>query len=150
MISATEANKLRSNIQRVLRGLGTTNGTKLPATKQNSGETALRYWLMSTVSKMVRGLMEEAKRNAIKEGVIFDSMESPLPAGTEKLVYASDVVNVTVKVSRASKVFDKDEAKRNLRKAGVKQEVIDRAFEDAFGDGTPAHNFSATLNEKLD
>jgi hypothetical protein len=148
VISATEANKLRSNIQQAIRSIGSTSDTKLPTTKSNQGPAALQYWLMSFISKLVHGMMEEAKRKAILDGVLFDHKTNPLPQDTEKQIFTSDVVNVSVKVSKAAKRLDDNELKRQLRKRHVKQEIIDASFEASMKPSNPAHNFSAVLVEK--
>jgi len=146
-MKATDAIKLRSNIQRVLRGLGNTNGTKLPSTKSNSGEVALQLWLWRFVKRMVNGMEADATKEAIRAGVLFDHKANPLPEGTQKQTYTSDVVDISVMVKRASQMLNQDVLKANLRKLKLTQEQIDNAFDTSMEYKAAPHEFSVVLVE---
>src|SRR5678815_5817041 len=89
MLTATDANLLRSKLDKAVLNIGKTNGTKLPAPKSNTEGVALQYWLWSHVAKQVEALRKSASREAIKVGVIFDHTKDPQDPGTEKLIYLS-------------------------------------------------------------
>ncbi len=146
-MKATDAIKLRSNIQRVLQSIGNTNGTKLPTTKSNTGEAALQLWLWRFVSRMVNGMEQEATKAALRAGVLFDHKKEPLPEGTLKQVYTSDVVDITVMVKRASLSLDQDMLKANLRKLKLTPEQIDAAFDASMKYRAAPHEFSVVLVE---
>ncbi len=148
-MKVSDAIKLRSNIQRALNSIGNTNGTRLPVTKSNTGEAALQYWLWKFVAKVVTGKATEATANAIKAGVLFDHKKAPLPDGTEKQVYHSDVVNVNVLVKKAAQRLDADVLKANLRTMfKLSQEQVDSAFEASMKYNNAPHEFSAVLVEE--
>lgn len=150
MISATDANKLRSGIDKALLNIGKTNGTKLPQSKSNSGQAALQYWLATMVVRFANNMMKKATADAIKEGVIFDHKKHPLPAGVNKMFYQSDVVNVVIETRAASTRVDLDKLRTKLREAKVKDTVIDEAFAGATVSNAPPHLFHATLVEETD
>ncbi len=148
-MKVSDAIKLRSNIQRVLDSIGNTNGTRLPVTKSNTGEAALQYWLWKFVAKIASGREREAITNAVKAGVLFDHKKAPLPEGTLKQTYTSDVVNVNVLVKNASRSLDQEALKDNLRKKfKLTQEQINTAFEMSMKYNAAPHEFSPVLVEE--
>ena len=150
MLTATDANLLRSKLDKAVLNIGKTNGTKLPAPKSNTEGVALQYWLWSHVAKQVEALRKSASREAIKVGVIFDHTKDPQDPGTEKLIYRSDSVFVTLRVANPSTRVDNDTLIRELRKAGVKQTVLDNAIIAATKTNNAPHYFSANLVEKAE
>lgn len=148
MLSATEANLLRSKINKAIDNIGKTNGTKLPPVKNNTEYAAQQYWLWSHIARMVDAHKKHATTMAIETGVIFDHNKAQQPVGTDKLVYRSDSIVVTLKVANPSTRVDLDELIRELRKKGVKQQVLDDAVKAATKTNKAPHYFTATLVEK--
>lgn len=149
-MKATNAAKLRSNIQRTLRSIGTTNGTKLPTSIKNTGEVAMQYWLWSFVSTMADGMKKEATKAALKAGVIFDHKMTPDPDGSQRQVYNSDVVQVNVVVSNPSLALDQVALRANLSKLKLTHEQIDEAFDQSMKYNAAPHKFTAMLVEEQD
>jgi hypothetical protein len=150
MLTSTEANRLTSAIDKMLMNVGKTNGTKLPASKSNTGDIALQYWLATVVSRFANNLMKKATKDAIKAGVIFDHKRDPLGPNIHRQLYNSDVVTISIETRNEGTRVDTETLRKELTKRGVKDGVLDAAWAAAIKKSAAPHFFSATLVEKPD
>lgn len=142
MFTATEVNRLKSNVDAML--IQAEN--MLPNTGTNTGKVALLYWLYRWMERQIEGKFRRVTKDAIECGIIFDHKKAPLPEFTEMSLYKDDWVEVRVVVSAASKQVDLDHLSELLVTGDyITEHQLNLLKIEATKTNKPAHRFSAVL-----
>lgn len=139
-----DAAKLKGNIQKHLDKIGSDKSTGLPDNVgDNLPHESIAWELM--VAGVIRSYGEKryetAKRSAEEAGVLGKSAEA-VP-GSKTVTYDGAYVSVIRTVNNASDKLDTKKFIAELRKRGVKQDVIDDAMLHATTASTPAKRYEA-------
>lgn len=139
-----DGTKLLNNIQKHLEKIGTDKTTGLPT--ENTGNMPhepIAWELM--VAGIIRSYGEKrydaAKAAALAAGVL--GKEADAVPGTKVAVYDGAYVTVTRQVNSPASRLDSKKLVTELRKLGVKQDVIDKAIAEATTQAAPAKRYEA-------
>lgn len=125
--------------------IGTSADTAIPRSKRNQEPLAWEYHVASHLLRRAEARKSAAVKAAVKAGVIFDHEKAPMPEGTNALVYAGDVVEISVAVTTPATRLDAPALFDDLEKSGVKRTLIDRLAGKHTHENRAPHKFTSTL-----
>lgn len=111
----------------------------------NKMPTAWEYFVAHHLQGYAKGRLDQAKAECIKAGVLFDHLRNPEPAKTEKVLYTSNLITVTLTVKAPGARYDIDEMIRFLAGKGIDLALLLEAKEHARYETKPAHEFRPLL-----
>ena len=140
-------NRLMDNINVAVDAIGVAADTKMPKpkTKSNRGPIAWKYFIAWQVCARAKARLEEAKKEAIQSGVIFDHEKHPRDPGTNEQVYADEFVAVWLTVRNPATRVNADKMAEYLIAKGVDAKLIADAYAEATSKSRPAHEFRVSL-----
>jgi hypothetical protein len=125
--------------------IGLTGNTRMPRSKQHNEPVAWEYHVASHLKRIAEARREKAAKAAVAAGVMFDPADQPLPIGTNSLVYAGDVVEISVKVTTPSAKFDIKRFVEDLQQAGVSVVLLNRLLAKHTSENRAPHAFTSTI-----
>ena len=147
-IAAAKTESISEHFQEIGK---TADGSEMPRwtgdkALKAQGETAWEYHVASALLRAAEKRRNDAVKAAIKAGVLFDHKESPLPAGSSRVVYAGPIVEIVVKVADGGKVgVNHDAYVEDLIKAGIDQKLLARLAKKHRTETAPSHTFTSSL-----
>lgn len=148
--STATANSKTASINDYFRQIGKADGSAMPRWKGKPTmlTAALAAWEYHVASHLLR--IAETRRAAaitaaIKAGVLFDHSKAPLPVGTNRIVYAGAIVEITVSVAAGVEGVDHTAFVADLIKAKVDPKLIGRLSNRHKTETRPAHKFVSSL-----
>ena len=144
-LSERDRNKLIDLINTRFADIGTNADTCSPFTSDNKGTEAWELFIAGHLSTLASGRLKEARRRAVRSGIIFDPDKHPKTPEDSGTIYKSDHITVTLLVKQGSKAVDVDELCSYLVKKGVDTALLSDAYEHASKTRRPAHEFRATV-----
>lgn len=146
MLDANRALALTTAINNSFAAIGVkAEGTKMPRSKGNLEPLAWDVFLGKHLKRMADAREKKAVAAAVKAGVMFDPEKQPMVEGTNALIYAGEVVEISVGVTTAATRFDADAFVDALEKAGVPRKTLDRLRAAHTHANRCPHSFKATL-----
>jgi hypothetical protein len=144
-LDIAKANSKTAALNEAFAEIGIAGGTKMPPSKLNTEPVAWEYFVASLLARFADARKTAATKAAIKAGLMFDHAKEPRPTGTNALIYAGDVVEITVAVTTATSRLDADGFFDAVEKAGVKRSVLDRLVAAHTTENRPPHKFTAVM-----
>lgn len=144
-IVSTKADAKSAAIVKAFEAIGIAEPTRQPRSRRNNEPVAWEFFVASHLAKLAEVRKRHAHAAAIVAGVLFDADKEPMPAGTERMIYAGDVVEIALTVSNPSRKFDAPGFINALEKAGVKRKLLNELAEQFTTDNRAPHKFAASL-----
>ena len=144
-LSSRVKNKLVDAINTSFAALGNANGMRMPKSASNKEPAAWELWVSHHVLALANKRREQAEKEAILAGVIFDKDKNPRSGGTREVLYSGDVVSVALEVRNGSTRVNPVAFQEYLRNHGVSAKLLKEAEEAATTTTKPAHVFSTML-----
>ena len=132
-------------LNRAFSDIGTDTLTKGPRSRENTGPTAWEYFVSYHLAGLAKARLDAAKKACVKAGILFDHEKFPREPGDSGLVFTGEHVGVMLTVKRPGERIDTDKLHLALQNRGVKESVIQEAYEEAKYYTRPAHEFRPTL-----
>lgn len=148
MLDTLRANTITAGLNAEFATIGFSGDAKMPRSKLNTEGTAWEYHVSSHLLRIAEARKTAAVKAAVKLGVMFDHAKDPMPVGTNALVYAGDVVEISVSVSTAAEKLDATELGVALVKNGVKLALVERLFRQCTHANRAPHKFVSSLATK--
>ena len=101
-----QANALTAGIGAAFAAIGVQSPTTMPKSPRNGEPFAYEYHVASLLARLAEARKRKAVSEAVKAGVMFDPDKTPRPVGTDALVYAGDVVEISVSVTTPTTKVD--------------------------------------------
>ena len=117
----------------------------MPQSKHNRETLAWNYMVASKIEKFGRGMKDNAKKEAIKAGVLFDHETAPLSPGTDMNVFRGDVVSINLTVKKPAQTFDYSAFRIAMSKAGLFTDAVEGIAAASFKESRPSHTYIAEL-----
>ncbi len=144
-LDVAAATSLTERLNEAFAAIGASNGTA-PPRKVNAAEAAAyEYHVSSHLLRIAETRRKRAHAAAVKAGVMFDHERAPEPVGTERVVYAGALVEVSVTVAAPVQGLDHLAFVVGLLEAGVKPALVKRLQARHATETRPSHRFSSTL-----
>jgi len=124
--------------------LGYTNGHNMPQTTKNTDAIAWELFIAQHIARIAEARKDEAHKEAVKAGVLFDHKSNPKDMGTHS-IYTGDIVSYICKVNSPPSRLDTKMLRSELLKAGVSQEVVNKCYARSTKELAGAHSFVGTL-----
>lgn len=144
MLTSDKANALTRAINDAFDAIGVGPVTGMPRSKGNLEPLAWRWHVTSHLKRIAEAAQRKAGREAIVAGVIFDHEKKPLAQGTNALVYAGDVVEISVEVGTPAVRFDAAAFLVDVA-AHVPPKVLAKLTELHTHENRAPHKFSSSL-----
>lgn len=142
---------IRNAIDRAVRAIGTTNGTKRPAVPSNDStraEVAYKFAIARTVRRIADSLYTKATKDALDADVIFDHKKKPLSSNITKVLYQDSVVTVTVSTKTAHSLLNQQTLRHLLHERHeLTVDEIDALLKDSSKLSAVPHEFDASIVE---
>ncbi len=145
MLDTAAANAKTTAINNAYAAIGNEGDTKSPRAKGNTAPIAWEYHVASHLSRIADARKKKAHAAAVKAGVIFDHEKQPWPFCTNALVYAGEVVEISVSVTTPTSRVDLPALLNDLEKAGLKRWKIDSLVVKHTTDSRTPHKFTSSL-----
>jgi hypothetical protein len=145
MLDLTRANAKTATLNTAFAAIGVDGDTKMPRAKGNNEPIAWEYHVASHLSRIAEARKKKAQAAAVKAGVMFDPEKQPLAVGANALVFAGEVVEISVSVSTPTTKLELPELLDDLEKAGLKRPVINRLVVKHTKDNRAPHKFTSSL-----
>lgn len=146
MLDVTRANAKTEAFNVAFGEIGSSIATAMPRSKSGNREPFAWELLVSKHLKRLADAREKkAVKEAVKAGVIFDPEKQPLPVGSNAMVYAGDVVEISCEVGTPQTRLDLEGLLPDLEKAGIKPPVLLKLITKHTHNNRAPHKFSATL-----
>lgn len=107
--------------------------------------TAWRVYRLQKIRRLVERLWDLGMAEAVKGGLIPDHTAYPEPAGTYRVVYAGEVVEISLAVAEPIEGINFPGFLADLLKAGVEAKLIKRLTRKHRTETKPAHRFTVSL-----
>jgi len=139
--------KRMSAISAAFSKIGNHNGTICPPSKSNVALIAYEFVVAQFLRKQADARFEQATREAVKAGVIFDHKKEPLAGGVTQVLHNSDVAVITVVTKAPATRFDKDLfiAKAKLLVPASKHEAFEQLVYDCTKLNAVPHTFTSAF-----
>ena len=159
-LDTIHANRKTAAINDEFAAIGHSNGSRMPASKRNgepvthsgelgsrqrNAEVAWEYHVASHALRIAEARKKAAAKAAVKAGIMFDPELQPMAVGTNALVYAGDVIEISVAVTTAATRLNIEGFIADLVKAGVAQKLIDKAVLRHTTENRAPHKFTSSL-----
>jgi len=154
MLTAADANAKTAAINSEFATIGyardeaTDVDTRMPRSKKNTEAAAWEYHVASQLLRIAKPRREKAHKACVTLGVTFDHEKHPKPPGTDTLVYAGDVVEISVKVGTPTSKTDLVELGVALVKAGLSEKMVQKLYRQCTHDTAAPHTFTSSLVTK--
>ena len=148
MLDAAQANAKTAALSDMFAEIGVAGDTKMPRAKLNTEPAAWEVFVSGHLLRIAEARKKKAVRDAIKLGVMFDHEKQAMVAGTEALIYAGDVVEISVSVTSPGTKVDMEALGLAIVKAGVKLPAYERMLAACTSENRPPHKFVASLITK--
>lgn len=125
--------------------IGRVNGTMMPESKKPGDKLAWEYWAASELSSLAEKRRDAAKAAAVKGGVIPDYGAHPLEVDTRATIYISDLVTISVDVTRQATKLNGLALVADLVAAGIKPALLKRLVKKHTKSFNGAHGITAVL-----
>jgi hypothetical protein len=136
-----ERNRIMTAINKKFSELG----KDMPQSTSNISPAAWEYAIASHLSSLCSGRVKNAKATAMKEGVLPDYEDNPLPPGEYKPIFDGEHVAIDLTVRQPSKTVDSSKLFDFLLGAGVSEDLLNKGMEHASRVSRPAHVFSSYI-----
>lgn len=144
-LTERDKNKLIDVVNMRFAEIGSRTDTCSPYTEDNKGPEAWELFIAGHMSTLASGRLKEARRRAIRAGVIFDHEKHPKTPDDSGVVYRGEFVVVTLLVKQGSTIIDPEEMANYLQAKGVEPKLLADAWEHASKPRRPAHEFRASI-----
>lgn len=144
-LDAVKANAKTGAINDAFAAIGTTTVTKMPPSKSNTEPLAWEYHVAGQLARIAEARKKKAVKAAVKAGIMFDPEKDPLVVGTDKLVYAGDVIEISVAVTTPASRLDSDALIDDLEQAGVARKLLDKLVAKHTHENRAPHKFTSSL-----
>ena len=140
---------IRNAIDRAVRAIGNTNGTKRPPVPSNMitrAECAYKFAVARMVRRIADSLYTEATRNALEAGVLFDHKKAPLGASVTKVIYQDAVTTVTVSTKTAHTLLNQVTLRDKMHNDhNISYDDIEAMFKASSKLSAVPHEFDASI-----
>lgn len=144
MLSSVEAAKLINAINVAFDKIGKVNGTAMPKSDNNLDSTAYDLFIADHLARRAKSRKDEAHKNAVNAGVLFDHTKEPREPGNYAL-FSGDIVAFTCNVKSPASFLDAKTLRTLLIKQGMPAELVDKLIAQATSKRAPAHTFTGAL-----
>jgi hypothetical protein len=144
-LDAAGSNAKTGAINAAFAAIGTGTLTKMPPSKSNTEPLAWEYHVAGHLLRIAEARKKLAIKAAVKAGIMFDPEKQPLAVGTTALVYAGDVVEISVAVTTPQSRLDAPALLEDIEKAGVPRKVLDRLVAKHTTENRAPHKFTSSL-----
>ena len=146
MLTPAQAATINYSIMQQLNAIG----EKLcPPSKNNTEGAAWNYYVASIIEKAGKAHRDKARKEAIKQGVMFDHEKEPKEPGDANTAYDGDVVRINYVVRNPSTTVDGAQLYEAIMAVGLidKEDMatFKKLYADAHKTSRPAHVFTAAL-----
>lgn len=145
MLSAAQAAVLNNKIALQLKSVGE---HECPPSKNNAESYAWDYYVAGKIESYGKAAKDDARKKAIKNGVMFDHEKTPhAPTDGEAVdVYSGDVIRISLSVKNGAKSVNSKKFLAAVIKAlpDLKGDV-EAIYEGCEDTARGAHTFTATL-----
>jgi hypothetical protein len=145
MLDTARANAKTQAINVAFAKIGDDGDTKMPRAKLNTEPVAWEYHVAGHLFRIADARKKKAQAAAVKAGVIFDHEKNPLVVGTAALVYAGEVVEISVSVTTPTTRLDPVELGVAMVKAGLALKVVEGLLRRCTHENRASHKFTSTL-----
>lgn len=145
MLDVTRANAKTQAFNTAFAEIGSSAVTAMPRSKSNREPIAWELLVSKHLKRLADAREKKAVKEAVKAGVIFDPEKQPLPVGSNAMIYAGDVVEISCEVGTPQVRLDLQGLLPDLEKAGIKPPVLLKLITKHTHDNRAPHKFSATL-----
>jgi hypothetical protein len=143
MLTSSQAALLNNKIAGQLDEVGT---ACTPPSKANTGKEAWDYFIAAKIEAYGKAMKKKAVDKAVKAGVIFDHMKSPLAPGSDEVVYSGDVVQIRCTVKQPSTSTDSKKLIDMIIASGlINASILANMVAGAETKSRAAHTFTAEL-----
>lgn len=149
MLDTIHANAKTAAFNAAYAAIGNEGETKMPRAKGNLEPVAWEYHVSCHLFRIAEARKKKAQSVAIAAGVLFDHEKQPLAVGSNALIYAGDLVEISVSVTTPASKLDMPSLIAALEKAGLKRAVIDKAVAKCTTENRAPHKFVSTLVTSL-
>ena len=122
------------------------NDLNAPKIQRNTEKAAYEFHIAKLLSKYASKRLEEATKQAITAGVIFDHKKEPRQKVSTETLYEGDYITVFLNMKSGRTIIDTAKFERNLLLNGVSTTVINKSKEDAVKQTNHSHEFVASFN----
>lgn len=148
-LDSTRANAKTESINGAFAEIGhsgTTVMPRRPSNKDNLEPIAWEVFMSKHLKRLADAREKKAVVAAVKAGVMFDHTRQPLAEGTNALVYAGDIIEISCSVTTPGTKLDTVSLFNELEtKHGVKVGVIAKLTEKFTSYNACPHKFVATI-----
>ena len=144
-LDAAKATAKINAIIQAFDAIGVVEPTRQPRSRRNNEPVAWEFYVATHLAKLAEARKRQAIAAAVAAGVLFDHEKEPMAVGTERDVYAGDVVQIALVVSNPSRKLDVPGFVDALEKAGVKRKLLLETAEQHTTDSRAPHRFTASL-----
>lgn len=145
-LDITLATSLTEQLNEAFAAIGRSGATTIPSGRPNAAETAAyEYHVASHLLRIAETRRKRAHAAAVKAGVMFDHEKQPEPVGTERVVYAGQLVEVSVTVAAPIVGLDHLAFVVGLLEAGVKASLVRRLQAKYATETRASHRFTSSL-----
>ncbi len=145
MLDATNAVIKVGMINAAFAEIGVTANTVMPCSRKNTERLAWEYYVASHLLRIAEARKKLAVKAAVNAGIMFDPEQQPMVVGTNALVYAGDVVEISVSVATAATKLDITGLFADLVTHRVKRELLDRLAAKHTKTHRAPHTFTSSL-----
>lgn len=142
---ADRANTRTAAFNDAFAEIGSGIGTSKPRSTLNTEPVAWEFHVASHLARIATARKVKAHAAAVKAGVIFDHEKAPLAVGTNKLVYAGEVIEISVAVTSPSEKLDAPAFIADLEKSGIARKLLDKLVAKHTSESRAPHKFTSSL-----
>lgn len=148
MLDVPGANAKTKAITDAFADIGVSIETSMPRSRGNKEPLAWEFLVARELKRLADARDKKAVREAVKAGVMFDPEKQPLVTGASAVVYAGDVVQISVDVGTPQARVDTVELVADLIAAGVNRAMLTRLVAKHTHESRAPHRFSGSLVTK--
>lgn len=148
LLTAARADALTVAITSAFATIGKSDATRMPRSGRApsaNAELAWELFVAKLLNRIATTRLNAVLKKAVRAGIMFDAERAPMSVGTNAVVWASDLVEVSVLVTTPTTRFDVDGFAAALVASGVKPSLVKRLREEHTLDNRAPHTFSASL-----
>lgn len=142
-LTTARSSAIADGMRELLRNIGT--NIRIPKGKGNKCAIAWNLYRTYILQSYATAMYNDAKKDALKAGVLFDHEKNPMEPGTKARIYDDTIVCVDVEVRSPYEQIDAKKMAAFLSGRGVPQADLDAALKFASSMTKAPHVFRAGL-----
>lgn len=140
--------ELTTAINTAFAGIGHAGNTTMPRSKGNFEPLAWEFHVARGLKSAAETRFNKAHKACVANGMIFDHKKQPLPEGHHAVLYAGDVVELSVDVGTAGERFDAVGFREELEQKGVDPKLLAKLTLKYTLTNAAPHSFKSELVAK--